>query len=88
MATPRCLTASSRLGLAAAGVPAAMQSLAAPIGPDTDPTTLEALRVTLLENATKMAAMKRRAEATQREIDRVAAGTPAAAGPSRLGAIR
>jgi hypothetical protein len=65
-----------------------MQDLASPISPDADPAVLEGIRIRLLENATKMAAMKRRAEANQREIDRVVGGTPAVGEPSRLGTVR
>ena len=67
---------------------AAMQSLSAPIAAGTDGAALEALRVSLLDNANKLAASRRLTEAYLREMDRAIGGTPAASEPSRAGVVR
>ena len=66
---------------------AALQDLAAPIPEDADAEMLEARRLQLVEGAKKLASMRRLSEAYQREMDRAIGGSPAPAGPSRLGAV-
>ena len=67
---------------------AALQDLAAPIPEDADAETLEARRLQLVEGVKKLASMRRLSEAYQREMDRAIGGSPAPAGPSRLGAVQ
>jgi len=66
---------------------AALQDLAAPIPEDADAETLEARRLQLVEGAKKLASMRRLSEAYQWEMHRTVGGSPASAGPSRLGAV-
>ena len=75
-------------GRAPASLGAALQDLAAPIPEDADAETLEARRLQLVEGAKKLASMRRLSEAYQREMDRAVGGSPAPAGPSRLGAVQ
>ena len=49
---------------------------------------LEARRLQLVEGAKKLASMRRLSEAYKRDMDRAVGGTPAPAGPSRLGAVQ
>ena len=67
---------------------AALQDLAAPIPEDADAETLEARHLQLVEGAKKLANMRRLSEAYQREMDRAVGGSPAPAGPSRLGTVQ
>ena len=67
---------------------AVLQDLAAPIPEDADAETLEARRLQLVEGTKKLASMRRLSEAYQREMDRAVGGTPATAGPSRLGIVQ
>ena len=67
---------------------AALQDLAAPIPEDADAETLEACCLQLVKGTKKLASMRRLSEAYQREMDRAVGGTPAAAGPSRLGTVQ
>ena len=67
---------------------AALQDLTVPIPEDADAETLEARRLQLVEGAKKLASMRRLSEAYQREMDRAVGGTPAPAGPSRLGTVQ
>lgn len=65
-----------------------LHDLSAPIPADADAETLEVHRLALVENGKNIASMRRLTKAYQREVDRAASGTPAAGGPSRLGAIK
>ena len=65
-----------------------LQDLTAPIPKDADAETLEARRLQLVEGAKKLASMRRLSEAYQREMDRAVGGSPAPAGPSRLGTVQ
>ena len=67
---------------------AALQDLTAPIPEDADAEMLEARSAQLVEGAKKLASMRRLSEAYQREMDRAVGGTPAPAGPSRLGMVQ
>ena len=67
---------------------AALQNLAAPVAAGADDAVLEALRVSLLDSANKLAASRRLTEAYCREMDRAICGTSAAGEPSRAGAVR
>ena len=67
---------------------AAMHDLSVPIPADADAETLEACRISLVENAKKLATMRRLSEAFQREVDRAVGGTPTTARPSRAGTVR
>lgn len=65
-----------------------LHNLSAPIPADADAKTLEARRLALIKNGKKIATMRCLTEAYQHEVDRAASGTPAAAGPSRLGTVK
>nr|XP_040249329.1 serine/arginine repetitive matrix protein 1-like [Aegilops tauschii subsp. strangulata] len=62
--------------------------LTTPIPEDADAEMLEARHVQLVENAKKLANMRRLSEAYQREMHRAVGGTPAPGGPSRIGTVR
>ena len=55
---------------------------------EADVETLEACRVSLVENAKRLATIRRLSEAFPREIDRTVGGTPTADGPSRTVTVR
>ena len=65
-----------------------LRDLSAPIPGIADAKTLEARRVQLVESANRLASMRRLSEAYRREMDRAVGGTPAPAGPSRLGVVQ
>jgi len=69
-----------------------LQDLRTPINPSVNPATaaaeLDAARQRILYEAETVAASQRRLEASLREFNHVHGGTPAAAGPSRLGQVQ